>query len=67
MEFKANTEDLVSVAEAAKVLKVARFTVYRWADKGVIHAVTLGHTKFIPTSEVNRLLKEQENKVAPVD
>lgn len=61
MEIKVTTADLVSVAEAAKQLGLARYTIYRWVDAGKILAVRLGGILFIPKSEVQRLKNAQTN------
>ncbi|GAJ21111.1 unnamed protein product, partial [marine sediment metagenome] len=59
MEIKVTTADLVSVAEAAKQLSLARYTIYRWVDAGKIIGIKLGGIIFIPKSEVARLKNEQ--------
>jgi len=59
VEIKVTTDDLVSVAEAAKVLGRPRLTIYRWIDAGKIHGIKLGGILFIPKSEVERIKNKQ--------
>lgn len=58
-EIRVTTSDLVSVQDAAKELGRPRLTIYRWIDAGKIISIKLGGILFIPTSEVERLKKEQ--------
>ncbi len=48
----------LSVAEAARVLRVSRTTLYRLAWRGMIRFVKLGGRTLIPMSEVRRLMGE---------
>ena len=64
MEIKITTADLVSVAEAAKQLGLARYTIYRWVDSAKIVGIKLGGINFIPKSEVERLKQERKNEEA---
>ena len=59
MEIKVTTSDLVSVAEAARVLGRPRITVYRWVETGKMVGIKLGGILFIPKTEVERLKNEQ--------
>jgi len=59
MEIKITTADLVSVAEAAKQLGLARYTIYRWVDERKVVAIRLGGILFIPQSELERLKNEK--------
>jgi excisionase family DNA binding protein len=63
-EIKVKTNDLLSVADAAKKLKLARYTIYRWASTGKIIGIRLGGVLFIPKSEIERLKKEREGSNA---
>ncbi len=58
-EIKVQTDDLISVPEAARQLGKHKMTIYRWIDAHKIAHIKLGHILFIPVSEVERL---QENK-----
>ena len=55
MEMRVRTDDLVSVANAAGELGRPRITIYRWVERGKIHAVKLGGIIFIPKSEIQRV------------
>jgi excisionase family DNA binding protein len=48
----------LSVAEAARVLRVSRTTLYRLAWRGMIRFVKLGGRTLVPMSEVRRLMGE---------
>jgi len=50
-----STGDLVTVAEAAKILGKHIVTIYRWHEAGQVMAVKLGGILFIPVSELERL------------
>jgi len=64
MEIRVKTDDLVSVADAAKILGRPRLTIYRWIDAGKIVGIKLGGIIFIPKSEVERLKKREINNQA---
>ena len=65
MEIKVKTDDLVTVTQAARTLKCARYTVYRWIRAGKIVGITVAGTLFIAKTEVDRLQKEKA-ATAPV-
>ena len=60
MEIKVNTDDLVSIAQAARELGKPRLTVYRWVEAGKIVSIKLGGILFIPKTEVERLKKKKD-------
>jgi len=49
------TDDLVTVADAAKALEKHIATIYRWHESRQIVGVKLGGILFIPVSEVKRI------------
>jgi len=59
------TSDLVSVAEASRILGRHIVTIYRWVGEGTIASVKFGGVLFIPTSEVTRKKKQlaKETKI----
>ena len=59
LEVRVRTEDLSSVANAAKELGRPRVTIYRWIEAGKIVGIKLGGILFIPKSEVERLKNEK--------
>ncbi|MBA7625709.1 hypothetical protein ES703_33141 [subsurface metagenome] len=59
MEVRVRTEDLSSVANAAKELGRPRVTIYRWIEAGKIIGIKLGGILFIPKSEIERLKNEK--------
>jgi len=59
-EIKVQSEDIVTVPEAAKQLCRTKMTLYRWIESGKIVAVKLGGILFVPKSEIERLNKENK-------
>jgi len=59
MEIKLTTNDLVTVAQAAKILGCARLTIYRWVKSGKTAGIDLAGLLFIPRTEVERLQKQR--------
>jgi excisionase family DNA binding protein len=51
--FESN--ELMSMGEAARELKITSMTLHRWVNKGKIQAVRVGAYRAIPKSEVERL------------
>ena len=58
-EIKVQSEDIVTVPEAAKQLGKPKMTLYRWIDAKKIICFKLGGILFIPISEVERLKNKQ--------
>ena len=56
------TSDLMSVAEASRILGRHIVTIYRWVGEGTIASVKFGGVLFIPTSEVERKKKEMQHE-----
>jgi len=46
--------------EVANLIKVSRKTIYNWIQEGRLKAVKIGHFWRISESELNRLLKGDE-------
>ena len=61
-ELKVVSGDFITVPEAAKQLGKPKMTLYRWIEANKLIAVTFGGKLFVPTSEVERLRKEQEEE-----
>jgi len=59
------TDDLVSVADAAKTLRKHIVTIYRWHESRQIVGVKLGGILFIPRSEVERIKNDQAARANP--
>ena len=64
MEIKVTTDDLVSVADAARALGRPKMTIYRWVDASKIVGIKLGGMLFIPKTEVERLKREINEQAA---
>lgn len=50
-------EKRYTTEEAAEKLKLAQQTIYKYIQSGKIKAVKIGRNKFIPESEIEKLLK----------
>ena len=59
MEIKVKTDDLVTVAQAARELGCARLTIYRWIKAGKIVSIEVAGSPYILKTEVARLQKER--------
>ena len=59
-EIKVQSEDIVTVPEAAKQLGKPKMTLYRWIDAGKVVCFKLGGILFIPVTEIDRLNKKNE-------
>jgi len=57
------TDGLLSVAETAIAIGHCRYSVYKWIAAEKIIALKLGGLTFIPTSEVERFKKNEDNKI----
>jgi len=54
------TDSLLTITEAAKILGVTRMTIYRWINKGKIRSVSFGTINYIPRQDVEEKKSEQE-------
>lgn len=63
-KIEINTDDLVSIPAAAKILKRPKITLYRWMEKGKITAIELSGVLFIHVKEIERLKREEQEKAA---
>ena len=54
-EILLKSDELLSVAQAARQLDKPKITLYRWVEKGTMFGVKLGGIIFIPVSEVERI------------
>ncbi|MFP5318745.1 MAG: helix-turn-helix domain-containing protein [Acidimicrobiia bacterium] len=55
----ADETDLLSAGETARILRVSRRTVDRWADRGwLTHVVTLGGHRRFPRSAVEAVRRD---------
>ena len=59
-EIRVQSDDIVTVPEAAKQLGKPKMTLYRWIDTNKLISFKLGGILFIPVSEVERLKKEKQ-------
>ena len=56
------TDDLVSVQEAARILGLSRPTVYHWINRKKILSCRLGGTLYVLRPEIERVLGEGGRK-----
>jgi len=63
MKIQVETEDLLSVIVAAKLLGRPRVTIYKWIENGTIHSIKMGGILYIPRSEIERIKYETENQI----
>ena len=54
-ELTINTSDLLTLSEAAEILKVSRPTVYNLIEKYQLHPVLIGRNRYLLRSEVEAL------------
>ena len=54
-----HTDDLLSVQEAARLLKLSRPTVYSWINQKKVLSCRLGGTLYVLRSEIDRVLRER--------
>jgi len=55
-----STDEVLTIPEAAKALKVTTMTIFRWIKAGKINAIKLSYRTLIPKSEVKRLRKRNK-------
>jgi excisionase family DNA binding protein len=53
---------LLTVQEAAEILRVTPNTVYRWTKRGRLPVVRLGYLVRIPASTIENLVGAEEEK-----
>ena len=59
MKVNFETNDLLSMSDAAKALGVTRITLYRWIDSGKIETVSFGGYRAVHIKEIERLKGER--------
>jgi excisionase family DNA binding protein len=52
-----STNEVFTIPEAAKLLKVTPMTIFRWIKSGKINPVKLSNRTLIPKSEIKRARK----------
>jgi len=57
-----NTNEVVTIPEAAKLLKVSEMTIFRWLKAGKINRIKLSNRTVIPKSEIKRVRKSKGGK-----
>jgi excisionase family DNA binding protein len=62
LKITVSSDDLISVAEAAKQLRVHYTTVWRWIENGEITVIHIGKHILVPIAEVNALKDKRTSK-----
>ncbi len=57
-KITVTTSDVLTITDAAELLRVTRMTVWRWVKTGKILSIVLGGVNLIPRSEVERIAVE---------
>ena len=55
LKFSVDSEELVTIQQAAELLQIGIATIYRWMKSGKIHSLKLSRNTLIPKSEIERL------------
>jgi len=64
LKITVSSDDLISVADAAKQLRVHYTTVWRWIENGEINVIRIGKHILVPIAEVNALKEKRANNSA---
>ena len=59
--IKVKPEDVLTVQQAAKILRRPKVTLYRWVEKGRISCIRFGGVIFILREELERFSNEIAN------
>lgn len=54
-EAAANSDQLLTIDEAAKLLSVSKMTLYRWDQNGILKKVEIGGKRRYRKSDIERL------------
>ncbi len=65
-EILLKSDELLSVAQAARQLGKPKITLYRWVGLKKMIGVKLGGVIFIPVSEVERIMEAERLREAKV-
>jgi len=60
MKVTLNTNDAITIPEAAAQIGVTVMTIYRWVKRGRLIAIKLGAHTLIPISEVQRIKTQRQ-------
>ena len=56
-----NTDDIMSVGDAARILDRPPVTIYRWIADGKLPAVKFSGVLYVPRADIERLKGEHDN------
>ncbi len=59
VKLELNTDDVMTVPEAARLLGRPKITLYRWIETGKVNCIQLNGVRLITRVEVERLKKEK--------
>jgi excisionase family DNA binding protein len=55
-----HSSDLLSIAEAAELVRVSRVTVHRWIEKDKLTAIRIGNSRFVLKEEVEKICRARD-------
>ena len=61
MKLTIDTTELKNINQACELLHKSRRTMQRWLNDGKILTVQIGGKRFIPDTEIERILKADTN------
>ncbi len=59
VKLELNTDDVMTLPEAARLLGRPKITLYRWIETGKVNCIQLNGVRLITRVEVERLKKEK--------
>jgi len=62
VKIVVDTDEVLTLAEAAKELDIGIATLFRWMKKGKIRPLPLRNHTYIPRSEIKKLKEENGQK-----
>ena len=57
MSITIESPDILSVAQAAKLLRKSRLTIYRWIKANKLVSIRFGGILYVPRSEIEKITK----------
>ena len=66
MNITVQTDDLLTIPQAAKQIGISRITAWQWVKDGKLPAIILGGRSFVPkqTAEAMKRKRDYEAKIA---
>lgn len=64
IRLTVESEDLMTIAQAAEELGIHLATAYRWVERRTLHAFRIGDQVFVTMDEVRALREQKENSAS---